>query len=40
MRTPITQKFAELLGGSIGVKSEAEKDSTFTVQIPEIYRET
>ena len=33
----ITKKFAELLGGSIGVESEIGKGSTFTVTIPSSY---
>jgi signal transduction histidine kinase len=36
----ITKQFAELLGGSIGVKSEVGKGSTFTVRIPMVYRES
>ena len=36
----ITKRFAELLGGSIGVESEVGKGSTFTVQIPVIYTES
>ena len=35
----ITKKFAELLGGSIGVTSEVGKGSTFTVKIPATYQE-
>jgi signal transduction histidine kinase len=34
----ITKKFAELLGGSIGVESEVGKGSTFTVRVPVAYR--
>ena len=34
----ITKKFAELLGGSIGVESEVEKGSTFTVRVPMEYQ--
>jgi signal transduction histidine kinase len=33
----ITKKFAELLGGSIGVESEIGKGSTFTVRVPVKY---
>ena len=33
----ITKKFAELLGGSIGVESEVGKGSTFTVRVPVEY---
>ena len=34
----ITKKFAELLGGSIGVESEVGKGSTFKVTIPMDYK--
>ena len=34
----ITKKFAELLGGLIGVESEVGKGSTFTVRVPVEYR--
>ena len=34
----ITKKFAELLGGSIGVESEIGKGSTFTVRVPVSYQ--
>ena len=34
----ITKKFAELLGGSIGVESEVGKGSTFTVRVPMEYQ--
>jgi signal transduction histidine kinase len=35
----ITKKFAELLGGSIGVESEVGKGSRFTVKVPVEYQE-
>ena len=35
----ITKQFAELLGGSIGVESQAGKGSTFTVRVPVVYKE-
>ena len=35
----IAKKFAELLGGSIGVESEVGKGSTFTVRVPVMYQE-
>jgi signal transduction histidine kinase len=34
----ITKRFAELLGGSIGVVSEVGKGSMFTVRIPVVYK--
>lgn len=36
----ITKKFAELLGGSIGVESEVGKGSMFTVRAPVEYKES
>jgi signal transduction histidine kinase len=35
---PIAKRWAELLGGTITVKSELNKGSTFTVMIPATYR--
>ena len=35
----ITKKFAELLGGSIGVESEMGKGSVFTLRVPVAYKE-
>jgi signal transduction histidine kinase len=35
----ITRRFAELLGGTIGVESEEGKGSIFTVKIPATYEE-
>jgi signal transduction histidine kinase/CheY-like chemotaxis protein len=37
---PLTKKLAELLGGSINVKSEVGMGSTFSVRIPLTYSET
>ena len=34
----ITKKFAELLGGTIGVESEVGKGSVFTVRVPMEYQ--
>ena len=34
----ITRKFAELLGGTIGVESEVGKGSVFTVRVPMEYQ--
>ncbi len=39
MGLSITKQFAELLGGSIGVQSEIDKGSTFTVRVPVVYEE-
>lgn len=36
---PITNGYAELLGGSIGVRSEVVKRSRFTVWVPMVYEE-
>ena len=36
----IAKKYAELLEGTIFVDSEVGKGTTFTVQIPVIYKET
>ena len=35
----ITKQFAELLGGSISVESQAGKGSTFTARVPMVYEE-
>ena len=35
----ITKKFAELLGGTIGVESAVGKGSTFSVRVPVKFRE-
>ena len=35
----ITKEYTELLGGTISVESEVGKGTTFTIQIPAVYRE-
>ena len=36
----ITKQYTELLGGTISVESEVGKGTTFTVQIPSVFKET